>query len=758
MSTAQTKKLGEKYILLDRIGIGGMAEVYRSKLLGEKGFEKLIVIKKLLPQLVQDKEMVQLFIGEARLAALLQHENIASTYDFGEIEGSFFLAMEYLSGKDLHAVMQRSAETQIPLDPSHALMVISKVCEAMDYAHNLKDLQNKSLNIIHRDLTPHNIFITYDGKVKVLDFGVAKTELLGNRTKADVVKGKISYMSPEQMAGEEIDARSDIFSIGILLYEMISGKRMYSGDTAALIKKCISVDYVPLEETVPGLPPELYALLHKALSNDLDVRYQSCAEMQSDIDDLLFNMSVRPDSKALKNTIRELFADDYELDQQQTIKVLKDFSGKNVLQDLDESLIAEVLGNEGTQYDKTIHYASLKESGRRKMLPPIVFNNRWSLLMGGSTLLILLAFLLPGWLQENEVAETSPPVAILQDTEPSTPPETLRKPEISNDQITVTKLLQQAEKAMADKRIVEPENDSALRYFKMVLLLDPDNRTAREGLLTIGDKYARQTDKALAEKNFLEAEDSLKTGLAISPEHQRLQALEKETAEQKQVRIAELTRGAKQRLASNKITSPPDDSAFSHYNEILKIDPDNIAAQEAIQKIAARNASGDRYVEMADTALAKKRFVEAEEYVATGLSISPDHAGLQSLKETLETQRQTAIHKLVLKAEQCLKEDQLTTPKDDSAFLHYSEILKVDPKSSLAQEGFGKIADRYAVIAGWAFRQFNFDTSSTFVRNGLEVVPDHPRLLGLQEDLNRGHPGLFFKSVEKNVNALIPPP
>jgi len=272
-------QLGNTYVLLDLIGIGGMAEVYKAKLVGRQGFEKQIVIKKLLAQVAGDREVIDNFITEAKLAALLQHENIAYIYDFGELEGSFFIAMEYLFGKDLFTISRRSAETNTPLSPHQSLTIAAKICEGMDYAHNLKDFQQRPLKIIHRDLTPHNIFITYDGKVKIIDFGVAKAELSDNRTQIGMVKGKISYMSPEQLAEQEIDNRSDIFSIGILLYEMLSGQRMYQGDTAALIKKCINADFTPLQEIVTGLPEDLYSILGKALTKEKEKRYQSCAEM-----------------------------------------------------------------------------------------------------------------------------------------------------------------------------------------------------------------------------------------------------------------------------------------------------------------------------------------------------------------------------------------------------------------------------------------------------------------------------------------------
>ena len=322
MSVVKPIQFGDKYLLLDQIGSGGVAEVFRGKLTRDKGFEKLIVIKKLLAEHNSDREMVDIFIREARLAALLQHENIAATYDFGAIEGEYFLAMEYLFGKNLHSVMVRAREHRELFGLSEALVIGSKICEGMEYAHNLNDLQHKPLNIVHRDLTPHNIFITYDGKVKILDFGVAKAELFDNKTREGVVKGKISYMSPERLSGEDVDARSDIFSIGILLYEMVSGRRMYQGDTAELIRKSLTAEYDNLRTVLPDLDPAIYHILDKALAVEIDRRYQSCAQMQSDIDDLLFQMQQRGGHQLLKEAVRELFAAEYETEHKKIAEVL----------------------------------------------------------------------------------------------------------------------------------------------------------------------------------------------------------------------------------------------------------------------------------------------------------------------------------------------------------------------------------------------------------------------------------------------------
>ena len=194
-----------------------MAEVYVGKITGDEGFEKLLVIKKILPHLTTEDDSVINFIDEAKIAALLQHENIIHVYDFGNIEDSYFIAMEFLFGKDFHLVIKKSSEIGLPIGLENILYIASKICDGLDYAHRLKNLQGEALNIIHRDISPQNIFVTYDGHVKIIDFGIAKTAAQSTKTQVGLVKGKLAYMSPEQAGSQVIDHRSDIFATGILI-------------------------------------------------------------------------------------------------------------------------------------------------------------------------------------------------------------------------------------------------------------------------------------------------------------------------------------------------------------------------------------------------------------------------------------------------------------------------------------------------------------------------------------------------------------
>jgi serine/threonine protein kinase len=238
-----------------------MAELFRAKLTGEQGFEKLIAIKKILPTLSGEENLVTAFIDEAKLAALLHHENIIQIYDFGSMDDQYFIAMEYLFGKDLRTITRTARKKEMPLGMENILYIISRICAGLDYSHNLKDLQGKPLNIIHRDINPQNILITYEGQAKIIDFGIAKAASHNAHTRENLIKGKLAYMSPEQANGQKIDHRSDIFSSGIILYELLAARRMFTGETMHVLSLVREAQYDPPEEVIPDLPSKLNDIL-----------------------------------------------------------------------------------------------------------------------------------------------------------------------------------------------------------------------------------------------------------------------------------------------------------------------------------------------------------------------------------------------------------------------------------------------------------------------------------------------------------------
>ncbi|MCG6980417.1 MAG: protein kinase [Deltaproteobacteria bacterium] len=299
-----------KYLILDKIATGGMAELYQAKITSVEGFEKFVAIKKILPNLTQDKNLVNMLIDEAKLAAMLTHQNIVQIYDLGSMEGTYFIAMEYIYGKDLRVLTRKAKERNLPLPIEYGLYITCRVCSGLDYSHNLKDLHGNPLELIHRDISPQNILVTYQGEVKIVDFGIAKAAKKTADTKEGLIKGKVSYMSPEQAAGKPIDNRSDIFSTGILLYEMVTGERMFEGSDLQILERVRKAEFEPAENIVPDLPNEVCEILNRALAKGVTRRYKSCGEMLVDLEACLSAFPIRPSAEGLSQYMKALFAEE----------------------------------------------------------------------------------------------------------------------------------------------------------------------------------------------------------------------------------------------------------------------------------------------------------------------------------------------------------------------------------------------------------------------------------------------------------------
>ncbi len=274
-----------KYKLLASIGRGGMGEVYLAMSHGPVGFRKLVVLKCMNASSADDNQLRKMFLDEAALAARLSHHNVVQTYEAGELDGAPYIAMEYLDGQPLSRLTQAAAD----MDPRLAAHIISEALGGLHYAHQLKDFDGTPLAIVHRDLSPPNIFITYDGVVKVVDFGIAKTSL-ASRTQTDtgILKGKISYMAPEQALHEEVDHRADIFSLGTVLWELVAGKRLFREVSPALTLKRLIQDEIPSPASVkPDLAPALIAIIMRALQRDPAARYANAQAMRQDLEGFL---------------------------------------------------------------------------------------------------------------------------------------------------------------------------------------------------------------------------------------------------------------------------------------------------------------------------------------------------------------------------------------------------------------------------------------------------------------------------------------
>jgi serine/threonine protein kinase len=304
-----------KYYLLERINVGGMAEVFKAKTFGVEGFERLLAVKRILPNIAEDEEFITMFIDEAKIAVQLQHANIAQIFDLGKVDDSYFIALEYVNGRDLRSIFDRMRSRGEALPIAMACWIMMQVCEGLDYAHNKRDGQGRELHLIHRDISPQNVLIGYDGEVKLIDFGIAKAAGKASTTQAGILKGKFGYMSPEQVRGLPIDKRSDIFAVGIVLYELLTGERLFVGETDfSTLEKVRNVEIVPPSSYNKKIPAELERLMLKALARDPEDRYSNAIDLHDDLQSFLYSIGEFYSRKDLAGWMKKTFAAEIEED------------------------------------------------------------------------------------------------------------------------------------------------------------------------------------------------------------------------------------------------------------------------------------------------------------------------------------------------------------------------------------------------------------------------------------------------------------
>ena len=296
-----------KYQLVAEIARGGMGVVSLAVALGPARFSKLLVVKELKPELVEDASFLEMFLEEARLAARLNHPNIVQTYEIGAEGKRHFMVMDYLEGVTLSSILRKKGDA---FTVAMHIRILCETLQALDYAHNLKDFDGSPLGIVHRDATPQNVFLTFDGTVKLVDFGIAKALDSVVETRAGVLKGKPAYMAPEQITGT-VDARADIFSIGVMLWEAIVGHRMWhkKGDVE-ILTKIIKGEIPTLAETKPDAPPELIRICDKAIAKTREARYTTAAELQADLEAYLASSKTDISPRDVAKVVSTLFASD----------------------------------------------------------------------------------------------------------------------------------------------------------------------------------------------------------------------------------------------------------------------------------------------------------------------------------------------------------------------------------------------------------------------------------------------------------------
>jgi TonB family protein len=300
-----------QYVLLDRIATGGMAEVWKARMRGVEGFQKIVAIKKILPHLSDNQDFIEMFIDEAKLAAQLNHNNIIHIYDLGKTQGTYFIAMEYVEGHDLKTILKRGVDRDQPLGVELSLFIASKVAAALDYAHRRRDFEDKDMSLVHRDVSPQNVLISQEGDIKLCDFGIAKAASKASHTQAGALKGKLQYMSPEQAWGKPIDRRSDIFALATVLFELLSGRKLFTGDNEiSILEQVREARVVRPSELNDEVTPEIDAVVLKALNKEPSARYQTAGEMARDIDSILYNMKPTPTSADLAIYMHRIWIED----------------------------------------------------------------------------------------------------------------------------------------------------------------------------------------------------------------------------------------------------------------------------------------------------------------------------------------------------------------------------------------------------------------------------------------------------------------
>jgi eukaryotic-like serine/threonine-protein kinase len=281
----------QRYKVLEKIASGGMAEVFRAESAGLEGFKKTVAIKRVLPHLSEKKQFIGMFLDEARVSAQLSHSNCVQVFDIGVGDNTYFIVMEYVDGADLKGVIEHRRKTGTPFPVEEACLICVRICEGLSYAHELTDHGGESLHIVHRDMSPPNVLITRFGEVKIVDFGLAKANSQLEKSEPGIIKGKFSYLSPEAAQGLPVDAKTDIFAVGIILWELLAGRRLFMGETDLETVRMVQQARVPsIRQINPKVSVELERVIARALAGDPAARYQTARDFGRDLNNMLFHM------------------------------------------------------------------------------------------------------------------------------------------------------------------------------------------------------------------------------------------------------------------------------------------------------------------------------------------------------------------------------------------------------------------------------------------------------------------------------------
>lgn len=291
--TVPGERLG-RYELIEQLGTGGMAEIFKARSTGPGGFQRTVVVKRILPANCSDPSFVRMFVAEAKILGMLHHPNVIQAYDFGESGGTLFLVLEYVDGPSLAETVSVLREAGRPFPIGVACQIARDVCRALDHVHDLRDADGAPLNVVHRDVTPSNILLTATGTAKLLDFGVAKYRASQAKSQVGTIKGKPAYLAPETLDRRDVDHRADVFSLGIVLHELLTLQPLFEGDNHQItFYRVLNMEIPPPSQTRPDVPPALDAIVMKALQRDRAKRYQSAQDMARELDEFMAAQAFR---------------------------------------------------------------------------------------------------------------------------------------------------------------------------------------------------------------------------------------------------------------------------------------------------------------------------------------------------------------------------------------------------------------------------------------------------------------------------------
>ena len=306
----------QKYRIMERLDVGGMAEVFVGRALSVEGIEKKVAIKRILPSLTKKKKFREMFLDEARLSMRLNHANIVQVFDVGRAGGTFFIVMEYVDGVNLRRIFQRASELGYRIPLPVACYILIEVCKGLAHAHESKDDDGKPMRIVHRDVSPPNVLISRSGEVRIVDFGLAKAVTQVALTDPGIVKGKFSYVSPEAAEGKPVDHRADIFSAGIVLFELLSNRQLFTGRTdVETLENVRAAEMPPLSKLNPEVPEAFERIVRKALEKDVQKRYSSARDFGDDLSNFLFHNSLKVTTTDLQSVFRRLIDEEVTVDR-----------------------------------------------------------------------------------------------------------------------------------------------------------------------------------------------------------------------------------------------------------------------------------------------------------------------------------------------------------------------------------------------------------------------------------------------------------